>query len=191
MITNKSKLERVLLDEITKIGNLFDTVSISYCVLGGYALLANGIRSKDLDCMIITEKEKKDKILSMIFKLNYTVLKLTPDKMLIKKETAGGDMYIEVLFGETEGKTFKLNLDNREIVYPKKIFNNERTEVWGFYRKGAGSKGYFRPASLEEMYFFKLNSESDKDIADLEMIKGSGKLNVDRLLKLFKANKLI
>jgi len=180
-----------MMDELTKIGNLFDTIKINYCVFGSYALMANGIRSKGTDCVVLTEGDQKSKIIEMIFKLNYTIMGLTEHQMKIKKSTSNGDLIFVLEFGVFEDKSFKVNLEGKELLFSKKLFDGERREVWGYYRKGAGAKGYFKTAPLEELYFSKMNSDDESDISDLEMIKGSGKLNVERLVKILKRNGLV
>ena len=192
MFVDKQKLERVCLDEITKVGNLFDTLKIKYCVFGEYALLANGIKTKNFPYgVIFSDSSSTEKILEMLFKMNYTVYFFKPELIKAKKTSSSGDVKIDILLGKIENKSFLINYKNKQMVFPKKIFDADTKEVWGYFGRGKSGKGFFRVASLEAIYLSKMNSDDDFDINDLEIIKGSGKLDIDKLFKLFKRNGLI
>lgn len=192
MFVDKQKLERVCLDEITKIGNLFDTLKIRYCVFGEYALLANGIKTNNFPFGIMfSEDTVKEKILEMLFKMNYTVYSFEPNIIKAKKTSASGDVKIDILLGKLDAKSFKVNFKNKDMLFSKKIFEHDTKEIWGYFGRGKSGKGFFRVAPLEEIYFSKMNSDDETDINDLDIIKGSGKLDIERLFKIFKRNGLI
>ena len=192
MFVDKQKLERICLDEITKIGNLFDTLKIPYCVFDEYALISHGIRVRHVPSIVIlSDKNSKGKILEMIFKMNYTVHSIDENKIMAKKTSQGGEIKANILLGSVEGKNYIVDYKGKKMVFQKDIFNSEIKEVWGSFTRGKSGKGYFRIAPLEEIYVSKMNSENEEDISDLEMIKGSGKLDIDRLFKLFKKNGLL
>ncbi len=192
MFVDKQKLERICLDEITKIGNLFDTLKINYCVFGEYALLAHGIKTRHFPVgVIFADVSAKEKILEMLFKMNYTIYFLEPELIKAKKASSSGDIKIEIILGKLENKSFVINYKGKQMVFSKNIFNLDTKEVWGYFGRGKSGKGYFRVAPLEEIYFSKMNSDNEVDINDLEIIKGSGKVDIERLIKIFKKNGLI
>lgn len=192
MFVDKQKLERECLDEITKIGNLFDTLKVPYCVFGEYALLAHGIRTKNVPYgVIFSDASMKERILEMLFKMNYTIHTVTQEVIKSKKTTTCGDIEIHVHLGQFEGKTFLMNSGEKVMKLSKEIFSSDTKEVWGHFGRGKGGKGYFRPAPLEEVYFSKMNSTDATDISDLETIKGSGKMDIEGLFKILKKNGLI
>ena len=192
MFRDKLKLEREYLTELTKLGNLFDTIKLNYCLMGGYALLAHGVRTpQHSDPIIVANTEDKLKMLKMLFKLNYTILNISENKIQIKKLCKAGDLIFDIVLGNVEGKNFVVDFGSRKLILSPTMFKQDRKEVWGYFRKGRGGKGYFRAAPVEEVYFSKMNSDKDYDINDLDIIKGSGKLDFDRLLKLFKKNGLV
>ncbi|MCD6575609.1 MAG: hypothetical protein J7K73_00425 [Nanoarchaeota archaeon] len=192
MFVDKQKLERACLDEMTKIGNLFDTLKIKYCVFGEYALLASGIRTKHVPTgVILSDESAKEKILEMLFKMNYTIFSINPNVIKAKKASPNGDIRIDIFLGKFEGKNYVVKYNNKEMIFSKDIFNSDVKEIWGYFGRGKSGKGYFRIAPLEEIYFAKMNSDDEEDISDLEMIKGSGKLDLERLMKILKKNGLI
>jgi hypothetical protein len=192
MFIDKQKLEREYLDEITKIGNLFDTIKVDYCVLGGYALLAHGIKSRQpLDSVIVAHSDNKAKILEMIFKLNYTICSVKDNVIGIKKSTRYGDILLDISLAVPNEKDFVVNYQNKQLKFTSKLFDQDRKEIAGSFMGGKSGKGYFKAAALEEIYFSKLNSGSEAEMTALEMIKASGKLDVERLLKLLEKNGLI
>lgn len=185
MFIDRQKLERIYLDELTKIGNLFDTLNIDHCITGGYALLSYGINTRGpMDCKILTFTDKKEKIIEMLFKLNYTICAINNNNIKITKEDGHGAISIDIVLGRQEDKFIVFNVDNRDIKLGDKFFAQNRKEVKN--RKGA--KGYFRVAPLELIYFSKMNGTNEVDLLDLEMIKTSSKMEIDKLLKLFEIN---
>lgn len=192
MFIDKQKLERTCLDELTKLGNLFDTVGINYCVFGEHALLAHGIKTRNIPkSTIFSVNKKKEKMLEILFKMNYTIHCLYENKIKIRKNTSCGDIEIVIVLGEVKNKKLEIEHKNKKLIFSKNIFSSDRLEVWGYFGKGKSGKGYFRVAPLEEIYFSKMNSEDKKDINDLEIIKGSGKMDLDKLFEVFKENELI
>jgi hypothetical protein len=191
MFVDKQKLERVSLDEITKIGNLFDTLKIPYCVFGEYALIPYGIMTKHVPVItFLSEENSKERILEILFKLNYTVYHIDKGVIKARKSTTSGDIDIVFILGNIEGKSFYVEYKGKLLKFSKSIFNSEIKEVWGNFGRGKSGKGFFRVAPLEEIYVSKMNG-SEEDISDLEMIKGSGKLDMDRLIKILKKNGMI
>lgn len=192
MFIDRQKLEREYLDEITKIGNLFDTIKINYCVFGGYALLAHGMKTKQgLDSILVVSAEDKVKMLEMIFKLNYTIYSVKDSVIKIKKSSKNGDILLDIVLAVPHEKDFIVNLESKHLKFTPKLFEQDRKEVAGPFMSGKSGKGYFKVAALEELYFSKLNSVHESEIADLEMIKASGKLDVEKLLKLLEKNGMI
>ncbi len=180
------------MDELTKLGNLFDTVGIKYCVFGEHALLAHGVKTRNTPKSIVFSVDnKKEKMLEILFKMNYTIHCLKDNKVIVRKNTSSGDIEIEIYLGKLKKSKFKIEYKDKKLIYDKKIFSGERLEVWGYFGKGKSGKGYFRVAPLEEIYFSKMNTEDKRDINDLEIIKGSGKMDLDRLFKIFKKNGLV
>lgn len=189
---DKQKLERTCLDELTKLGNLFETVGIDYCVFGEHALLAHGIKTRNVSKSIVFSIDsKKEKMLEILFKMNYTIHCLKPNVIKVRKNTSCGDIEIKIVLGNMNSKKYEVNYKEKDLVFGKKIFSGERLEVWGYFGKGKSGKGYFRVAPLEEIYFSKMNSDDKRDINDLEIIKGSGKIDLDRLFKIFKKKGLV
>jgi len=192
MFIDKQKLEREHLDEITKIGNLFDTIKVDYCVFGGYALLAHGLKTKQyLDGVIVISSENKVKILEMIFKLNYTIHSVKDNVIKIRKSSKYGDVSFDIVLAVPHEKEVIVNYQSRNLKLPLRIFEQDRKEVVGSFMGGKSGRGYFKVAPLEELYFSKLNTSQESEITDLEMIKASGKLDVEKLLKLLEKNGLI
>ncbi len=192
MFVDKQKLERACLEEMTKMGNLFDTLKIKYCVFGEYALLARGIQTKHVPTgIIISDASAKNKILELLFKMNYTIYSITQDVIKSKKSSPSGDIRINIVLGKFDGKSYTLNYNDKEMVFSKSIFDSDVKEIWGYFGRGKSGKGFFRVAPLEEIYFSKMNNDDENDISDLEMIKGSGKLDMDRLMKILKKNGLV
>jgi len=192
MFVDKQKLERLCLDELTKIGNLFDTLKIKYCVFGGYALLANKIKVERIPSgVIFSDISAKEKILEMLFKMNYTVYKIDETTIRAKKSSTRGDVKISIMLGKFDSKYFSVKYNNKNFIFFKNIFNSDVKEVWGYLSRGKSGKGYFRAAPLEEIYFSKMNEDDENNTSDLEMIKGSGKLDIERLFKILKINGLI
>ena len=187
MFVDKQKLEKQHMEELTKICNLFDTLGIKHCVIGGYGLLAHGIRTSNLqNGIIIADSNEKEKMLEVLFKMNYTIYFLSDELIRAKKTFPVGDVKIDVVLGKIEGKTFTFNYNEKQFVFSTGIFSKETKEVYDS-RKG---KGVFRPLPLEEIYLLKMGGD-EKDLLDLDIIKGSGKLDIDRLFKLFKKNKML
>jgi len=192
MFIDKQKLEREYLDEITKIGNLFDTIKVDYCVFGCYALLAHGMRTKQcLDTIMVISSDNKTKVLEMIFKLNYIIYAVKDNVLKIRKSSKSGDITLDIVLSIPDDKEFIVNYQSKNLKFPAKMFDQERKEVFGSFMGGKSSRGYFKVAPLEEIYFTKLNSNQEADISDLEMIKASGKLDVEKLLKLLEKNGMI
>lgn len=192
MFVDKQKLERECLDEITKMGNLFDTLKVPYCVFGEYALLAHGIRTKNVPFgVIFSDASMKERILEMIFKMNYTVYAVSQEFIKSKKTSSSGDLELHIYLGNFEGKTFMLNHEEKLMKFSKEIFTSDTKEIWGHFGRGKTGKGHYRAAPLEDVYFSKMNSQDITDITDLETIKGSGKIDMDYLFTLFKKNGLI
>lgn len=192
MFVDKQKLERACLDEITKIANLFDSLKINYCVYGGYALLAHGIKTRHFPSgVIFLDISAKEKVLELLFKMGYIIYVLEPELIKAKKITSSGDIRIDIIFGKIENKNFLLKYNGKKIILSKEIFDTEVKEIWGYFTRGKSGKGYFRVLPLEEIYFLKMNSNNEGDINDLEIIKGSGKLDIEKLFKIFKRNGLI
>ncbi len=192
MFIDKQKLERICLDELTKIGNLFDTLKIDYCVFGHYALLAHGIKPTQVPRGTIFSKiSLKEKILEMLFKMNYTIYTLKKDEIKAKKSSPSGDINVDFLLGDTDAKNFIVNYNNRKLIFSKKIFSTDTKEIWGYFGRGKSGKGYFRVAPIEEIYFSKMNSDDSSNMNELDIIKGSGKLDMKRLFQIFNKNGLI
>jgi hypothetical protein len=185
MFIDRQKLERAYLDELTKIGNLFDTLNIDHCITGGYALLSYSISTRGpMDCKLLVFTDKRDKIIEMLFKLNYTICSINNNNIKITKEDPHGAMSIDLILGKQDDKFIVFNINNRDVKLGDKFFAQNRKEVKN--RKGA--KGFFRVAPLELIYFSKMNSTNETDLFDLEMIKNSSKMDIDKLLKLFEIN---
>lgn len=190
MFIDKQKLERDYFEELTKIGNLLDTLKIDYCVFGSYALLAYNIKTRQSDCSIVVLAENKLKVLEVIFKLNYTIFYAKDNVVKIKKASKYGDVLFDIIFATPIDKDISINYKSKNIIVPAKIFEQERKEVAGL-NLGKGGRGYFKVAPLEELYLSKLNSTDEADILDLEMIKASGKIDLEKLLKLLEKNGMV
>lgn len=187
MFNDRTKLERVHLDELTKIGNMFDTMDIGYCVIDNHAMLSYGLTAKsNFANSMIVEAKNKDKIMRTIFKLNYIISTLTPDILTIKKNEKGGELSLNICFCTEAEKKICLRAANRSILFPAKMLSQERKEVW----TQKSGKGYFRVAPLEALYLLKMDEHADS-LYDLEMIKQSGKMDFDKLLELFELNGLL
>lgn len=187
MFNDRTKLERVHLDELTKIGNMFDTMGIGYCVIDSHAMLSYGLTAKsNFPYTMVVEAKNKDKILRTIFKLNYTISSLSPDVLTIKKNDKGGELTLNTYFCTENEKKICIKSANRSIFLPVKMFSQERKEVW----TQKSGKGYFRIAPLEALYLLKMDDNAES-FYDLEMIKASGKLDFDKLLELFELNGLV
>ncbi len=192
MFIDKQKLERICLDELTKIGNLFDTLKIDYYIFGYYALLAHGIKTTQVPRGTILSKiSLKEKILEMLFKMNYTIYVLKKDEIKAKKSSPSGDVNIDFLLGETDTKNFIVEYEDRKLIFSKKIFSTDVKEIWGYFGRGKSGKGYFRVAPLEEIYFSKMNKDNNNSLNTLDIIKGSGKLDMKRLFQIFNKNGLV
>lgn len=188
MFIDRQKLDRAYLDELTKIGNLFDTLNIDYCVIGSFSLFSYGIKSKaSTDCKILIHTTKKDRIISMLFKLNYTLCGISNNILKIVKEVPGGTVSIDLVLGKSQDKKIIFNIKDKELKVNEKFFVHNRKEV----KTRKGGKGYFRIAPLELIYFTKMNSKEEGDLFDLEMIKASSKIEIEKLMELFEINGLI
>jgi hypothetical protein len=188
MFIDRYKIEKLYMDELTKIGNLFDTLDIDYCVVGGYALLSYGIQSRGkMDCAVMIFTEKKEKIVEMLFKLNYTISRIENNRIGILKEDPRGTVMMDLVLGKEVDKTILFNVCGKEVKLDNKFFVQNRKEV----KTKKGSRGYFRTAPLELIYFLKMNPTEDASLLDLEAIKASSKMEMDKLLELFKINGLI
>lgn len=188
MFIDRQKLEKEYLDELTKLGNLLDTIKVDYCVSGEYALLAHGIKTRQpSDCTVVCKSEQKSNLIEMLFKLNYTIVGLSNDAIKIKKNAGTGDIIINIVFGKEDNKNFAVALNGKQHIFSSKFFDQDRKEVWSYLAK-KGGKGYFKVASLEDIYLTKINSNNESDLLDLEIIKGSGKLDIEKLIKLFEKN---
>lgn len=187
MFMDKQKITREYLDEFTKIGNLFDTFNIGYCVVDRFALIANSINSKvNAPFSIIADAKNKDKVLRTLFKLNYVISSLTPEMVTITKPIKQGELAISICFGETNDKKISFKNGENNIILPQKIMTQERKEII----TPKSGKGYFRVAPLEVLYFIRMNHNNPEYDEDLEMIKSSGKIDFDKLMKLFDLNGL-
>ncbi|MEM4248569.1 MAG: hypothetical protein QXH80_04825, partial [Candidatus Nanoarchaeia archaeon] len=179
MFNDRTKLERIYLEELTKIGNMFDTMDIGYCVIDKYAFLSYGINAtSNCPYTMIVEAKNKDKIMRTIFKLNYIISMLTPDMLVIKKYENGGELNISICFCTDNEKKICLKHSNRNIIFPSKILSQERKEI----SSPKIGKGYFRIAPLEALYFLKMDNTVES-FGDLELIKTSGKMDFDKLLE--------
>ncbi|MDD5182238.1 MAG: hypothetical protein PHC66_03650 [Candidatus Nanoarchaeia archaeon] len=187
MFNDRTKLERVHLDELTKIGNMFDTMDIGYCVIDSHAMLSYGITAKSpFPYTMMVEAKNKDKIMRTIFKLNYIIASLSPEVLSIKKNEKGGELNINICFCTETEKKISLKTGNRTIFFPVKMFSQERKETC---TQKCG-KGYFRVAPLEALYLLKMDDNAES-LYDLETIKQSGKMDFDKLLELFEINGLL
>ena len=188
MFSDKTKLNRVYLDELTKIGNLFDTIGIGYSVVDKFALLAYGINSKGSAAYtVLADAKHKNKIFRTLFKLNYIISKLTSNSLTISKTVKSGDLSLNIIFAEHSEKMIIVEENNNKILLPPKTLTQDRKEV----ETSKSGRGYFRVAPLEVAYFIRMNHKDEYTIQDLELIKGSGKLDFDKLLKLFEINGLV
>jgi hypothetical protein len=188
MFVDKNKIEAAYLDELTRLGNMFDTLNIGYGIIGEFALSGYGIRTRRVtECTVIAEVTNKSTILETLFKLNFTIKSLTVDSIDMVKVTKPGELHIKLILSIPDGKDSVVLFENRKIRFPPKFLNNERKEVWA----SSKGKGYFKVAPLELIYFLKMNTNKDEDVMDLEIIKGSGKMDIDKLFKLFEINGLI
>jgi hypothetical protein len=152
--------------------------------------MAHGIKTRQpTDCTVICKTEQKTNLIEMLFKLNYTIVGLASNSIKIKKSAGVGDIIIDIVFGKEDGKNFEVELFGRKLLFPAKFFDQDRKEIWSYLAK-KGGKGYFKVASLEDLYFIKLSSNREQDLADLDIIKGSGKLDIEKLVKLFEKNGL-
>jgi len=187
MFNDRTKLERLHLDELTKIGNMFDTMDIGYCVIDSHAMLSYGITAKSqFPYSMIVEAKNKDKIMRTIFKLNYIISSLTSDMLTIKKNEKGGELSLNICFCTDNDKKICLKHINRNIIFPSKMLSQERKEIWS----QKSGKGYFRIAPLEALYLLKMDNAAES-LEDLELIKASGKMDFDKLLELFELNGLL
>jgi len=187
MFNDRTKLERIHLDELTKIGNMFDTMDIGYCVIDDHAMLSYGISAKSMfPYTMLVESKNKDKILRTIFKLNYTLSSLTHDVLTVKKNDKGGELSLSICFCTENEKKICLKAANRTIFFPAKMLSQDRKEVC----TQKSGKGYFRIASLEALYLLKMDEHAES-LYDLELIKQSGKMDFDKLLELFELNGLL
>jgi hypothetical protein len=188
MFMDRYKTEKLYMDELTKIGNLFDTLDIDYCVVGGYSLLSYGIQSRGkMDCAILIFTEKKEKVVEMLFKLNYTISRIENSRISIRKEDQCGTVTMDLVLGKEIEKTIVFDIGGKIVKLDNKFFIQNRKEV----KTKKGSRGYFRTAPLELIYFLKMNSAEEASVLDLETIKVSSKMEMDKLLELFKVNGLI
>jgi hypothetical protein len=187
MFNDRTKLERIYLEELTKIGNMFDTIDIGYCVIDKFALLSYGINAKsDFPYSMIVESKNKDKILRTIFKLNYIISSLSPEALTIKKNDKGGELSLSIYFCTENEKKICVKDKNRSIFLPAKMLSQERKETWA----QKSGKGYYRVAPLEAIYLLKMDNNNES-MDDLELIKASGKIDFDKLLELFELNGLL
>jgi len=189
MFVDRQKLERDFLDEITKLGNLLDTLKVNYCVVGDWGLLAYNLKSKTInEAFILVEEKSKNEIVKILFKLGYTIYFMSNRIIKVKKFSSKGEILVIIQFiKEHEKNNYLLDIDERKIILPKYIFDKDVSEVKGNL-KNIGGKGYFKLASLEVIYFLKMNSKLPEDLADLDLIMGSGRLDIDELIKLFELN---
>jgi|GEM_PF-2680782 len=189
MFVDRQKLERDFLDEITKLGNLLDTLKVNYCVVGDWGLLAYNLKSKTInEAFILVEEKSKNEIVKILFKLGYTIYFMSNRIIKVKKFSSKGEILVVIQFiKEHEKNNYLLDMDERKIILPKYVFDKDVSEVKGNL-KNVGGKGYFKLAPLEVIYFLKMNSKLPEDLADLDLIMGSGRLDIDELIKLFELN---
>ena len=80
-----------------------------------------------------------------------------------------------------------VNWEHKKLIFPKYIFDTNVSEVKGNLKNKMG-KGYFKLAPLEVIYLLKMDIKNPSDINDLDLIRNSGEIDVDRLLSLFELN---
>ncbi len=179
MFTERQKLEREYLRELTKIGDLLDSSRINYFVLGTYSLSARGIHADFNENYLVVKLNNKKRIIEKMFKLNFTLVNAN-DHLEFVKDTKAGELNIKICL-EKEGK---IKLNEKEITLLEDSFDNERIEVPSLMKSGKLGSGYFKVSKLEEVYFLWLGERTNL----LLQIKNSGKLNFDRLIKLLEVN---
>lgn len=191
MYVDKRKLEKKFLKQLTKILDLFDTLEIDYCVIGSYSVTANDvdIQQKD-DTIIVVNSDKRKKMLETLNKLGYTLCEINDDEIVVQKETKHGNLNFEFVFAEEEDDEVKFNYDDGSFVFSQDIFDGERQEVWSFSKKGRGNSGYFKPAPLEETYFYLMCIDQDNK-ENLIQIKKSSKMDFDKFLDILRKNGLL
>ena len=179
MFTEKQKLEREYLRELTKIGDLLDSSRIKYFVLGTYSLAARGIQEDVNENYLVVKTNNRKRVLEKMAKLGYFLINAN-GCLEIKKNTPVGDVKITICL-ENNGK---ININSKEIALLDDSFENERIEIPSLIKGGRIGSGYFRVSKLEEVYFLWLGDKPNL----LMKIKNSGKLNFDRLIKVLEVN---
>ncbi len=179
MFTEKQKLEREILREMTKVGDLFDSSKIKYFVLGTYSLSARGIPMDFNENYIVVNANNKKKIIEKMFKLGFTLVDVN-NCVIFSKDTKAGEIELKLCIE----KENKINVNGKEMILLPDSFENERVEVPSLLRGGKAGSGYFKVSKLEETYYMWMGKNQEV----LMRIKNSGKLNFDRLIKLLEVN---
>ena len=189
MFVDRQKLERDFLDEITKLGNLLDTIKVGYCMIGDCGLQAYNLKiHQTTDADILIEDKSRNKTVELLFKLGYTVYQMDEKNVKIKKGNNKGDILLTLHFIKEDDKgNYVMSLEHKKLIFPKYIFDTNVSEVKGNLKNKMG-KGYFKLAPLEVIYLLKMDIKNPSDINDLDLIRNSGEIDVDRLLSLFELN---
>ena len=180
MFTDKQRLEREFLKDITKIGDLLDSVRIKYFLIGPYILSAHGIEYGSGESFIVVDSNK-ERIIKKMLKLNMFPININENEVEFYKEFKFGNYKIKFLLTKDNSIFYK----NKNFLLLNDSFENERIEVPSILKYGK-MKGYFRIGRLEEFYLLNLGNEEL-----LNLINTSGRLNIERLIQLLKVNKLI
>ncbi len=179
MFTEKQKIERELLRELTKIGDLFDSSKIDYFVLGTYALTARGIMVDFNENHLVVKINNKKRLIEKMIKLGF-ILTDANNHLEFTKDTKAGDITIGVHLTNEN----KIKIGNNEITLLNDSFENERIEVPSLTKGGKAGSGYFKVSKMEEVYFLWLGKKPEV----LIKMKNSGKINYSRLIKLLEVN---
>ena len=182
MFTEKQKVEREILRELTKLGDLLDSSRINYFVIGTYSLSARGIQEDFNQNYLVIKINNKKRVLEKMTKMGYTLVDAN-DLLIFMKDTKVGSISIKVCI-EKDGK---IKIDGKVIRLLDDSFDNERIEVPSLMKSGKVGTGYFRVSKLEEVYLFWLGKKPTL----LMKIKNSSKLNYDRLIKLLEVNEIL
>ncbi len=179
MFTDRQKLEREFMRDLTRIGDMLDSSKIKYFVMGSYSLSARGIETNSNENFIVVKENCKEKVIRKLIKLNLFPTNIKEDEIEVHREFKYGEYDIKIIFYED-----KIKRKGREIILLEDSFDNERVEVPS--PKYGRIYGYFRVCKLEEAYLFFLG---EREI--IKSIVSSGKLNFDRVIELLKINSLL
>ena len=180
MFTDKQRLEKEFLKDMTRIGDLLDSSKMKYFVFGPYILSAHGIEFERGENVIVISGNK-ERIVKKMLKLNMTPTNIKENEIEYSKEFKFGNCKIKFIISNDQ----KIIYNNREIKLIDDSFENERIEVPSILKYGRMT-GYFRIGKIEEFYIANLGNNELLNVINL-----SGKLNINRLIQLFKVNNLI